>query len=315
MIERRWNVPVVLDFQDPWVTHVGAAAPVASKAWLAHRLALMFEPQAVRYASFITSVSDRQNEELADRHPFLDRSRMAGIPIGGDPEDFEMIRGEKPPDLATQRKQLQIAYVGTALPRSAPLFHTLLKGLAIARSINSDVSSKFLVRCVGTSNQPNDNRTFRIKPIASAEGVSEAVCEEPARVPYLDALRILGTSHAVLMIGSDEPHYTASKIYPGMMCGRPFLSLFHRASSAHEILSSAGGGIALAFGTAAELEDLSPKIAEALITLATNPDSVGQVDPAAYADYTGYAIAGKFAAIFDLLRRERLRPDLVCGAP
>jgi hypothetical protein len=81
--------------------------------------------------------------------------------------------------------------------------------------------------------------------------------------------------------------------------------LFHRASSAHAILSKAGGGIALAFGTPGELEALPPKIAEALTTLATKPESVGQVDHAAYADYTAHAVAGRFAAIFDRLREER----------
>jgi hypothetical protein len=305
-IKRRWGVPVVLDFQDPWVTLVGATASVGTKAWFAHRLAVFFEPKAVRNAAFITSVSDRQNEELAIRHSFLDPARMEGVPIGGDPEDFETVRNTTCSTFDVNPSVIQFAYVGTALPRSTPLFQALLKGLAFARHLKPELASKLAVRCVGTSNQPDDARTFRIKPLACAEGVNDAVHEEPARVPFLDALRILAKTHVVLMIGSDEPHYTASKIYPGMMCGRPFLSLFHRASSAHQILSCAGGGIAFGFETKEELEVLPLKIAEAIITLATNPDSVGHVDPAAYAEYTAYAVAGKFAAIFDRLRAERM---------
>lgn len=304
-IKRLWGIPVVLDFQDPWVTPVGATAKVGSKAWLAHQLAVAFEPKAVRHAAFITSVSDRQNDELADRYPFLDRSRMAGIPIGGDPEDFASLRRalKSSPDQAPLVPVF--SYVGTALPRSAPLFRAFLQGLKLARAARKVNEERPTMRCVGTSNQPNDTTTFRIKPIARAEGVEEAVIEEPARIPFLEALRILATTHAVLMIGSDEPHYTASKIYPGMMSGRPFLSIFHRASSAHAILSKAGGGIALGFETPDELEALPPRIAEALVTLATAPESVGQVDPAAYADYTAHAVAGRFAAIFDRLRVDR----------
>lgn len=305
-IERRWRVPVVLDFQDPWVTPVGKAAPIGTKAWLTHQLAVTFEPKAIKNADFITSVSDRQNEELANRHSFVDSSRMAGIPIGGDPEDFETVRVAKGPSLGVDRKTIEFCYVGTALPRSTPLFQCLLKGLAIAQGKKPELASALKVRCVGTSNQPNDAKTFRIEPLARALNLDGAVSEEPARVPFLDALRILAKTHAVLMIGSDEPHYTASKIYPGMMCGRPFLSLFHRASSAHRILSNAGGGIAFAFETQQELEALPPLIAEAIITLATNPDSVGRVDPAAYAEYTAAAVAGQFAAIFDRLKEERM---------
>ncbi len=305
-IERRWGVPVVLDFQDPWFTPVGTNAKMGSKAWLAHKLAVTFEPKAVKGAAFTTSVSDRQNAELADRYPFLDRSRMAGIPIGGDPEDFASLRSAliHSPDQASPVPVF--SYVGTALPRSAPLFDALLKGLLLARAAINTRSAKPLIRCVGTSNQPNETTTFRIKPIACSAGIDDAVIEEPARVPFLDALSILATTHAVLMIGSDEPHYTASKIYPGMMSGRPFLSLFHRDSSAHAILSKAGGGIALAFETPDELAALPPKIADALVTLAIKPESVGKVDPAAYADYTAHAVAGRFAAIFDRLREERL---------
>ena len=40
------------------------------------------------------------------------------------------------------------------------------------------------------------------------------------------------------------------------MSGRPFLSLFHSASSAHRILADAGGGYALSFATPDELEGL-----------------------------------------------------------
>lgn len=116
-IERSWGVPVVLDFQDPWVTPVGAAARMGSKAWLAHQLSVAFEPRAVRHAAFVTSVSDRQNDELADRHPFLERSRMAGIPIGGDPADFASLRTAltQAPDQAPAGPVF--SYVGTALPR------------------------------------------------------------------------------------------------------------------------------------------------------------------------------------------------------
>ena len=304
-IERRWGVPVVLDFQDPWVTPVGAASKIGSKAWLAHQLAVTFEPKAVRHAAFITSVSDRQNEELADRYAFLDRSRMAGIPIGGDPDDFASLRIAQAQVPIKAPGEPVFSYVGTALPRSVPLFRALLEGLALARAAIKSTSDRPTIRCVGTSNQPNDTTTFRISPIARKTGVDDAVIEEPARVPFLDALKILATTHAVIMIGSDEPHYTASKIYPGMMSGRPFLSLFHRASSAHAILSKAGGGIALAFEAPDELEALPPKIADALVTLATKPESVGQVNPRAYADYTAHAVAGRFAAIFDRLREER----------
>src|ERR1019366_891330 len=46
-IKKHFNVPVVLDFQDPWVSAWGAMQPAFSKAGLSHRLAKLLEPRAL----------------------------------------------------------------------------------------------------------------------------------------------------------------------------------------------------------------------------------------------------------------------------
>lgn len=296
-IRRRWNVPVVLDFQDPWVSHVGTDEPRWSKACISHRLAIALEPRAVRNADFITSVSKQQNEEMAARYPWLDRTSMADIPIGGDPEDFNALRGGATRD-RSETHRITFSYVGTALPRSEPLLRALFRSLAYLRAHNPSLAGRLLFRFVGTSNQPNDSITFRVRPLAESEGLADLATEEPARVPFLDALRILATTDVVLMIGSDEPHYTASKIYPGLMSRRPFLSIFHRMSSSHEILTRAGGGLTFAFETPDELQALVPAIADGMARLALNPGAFGQANPAVYAPFTARAVAGQFADVF-----------------
>ena len=297
-IRRRWGVPVVLDFQDPWGSSGGARTAFGSKAALSHRLAVMLEPRAVRNAAFITSVSDRQNDEMADRYPWLDRARMAGIPIGGDLDDFETLRQEVPVN-EDPGGSVRFSYVGTALPQSGPLLQVLFRGLARLLDEKPRLARQIQMRFIGTSNQPNDTTTYRVRPLAEAEGVGSMVTEQPARIPYLDALRILTSTEAILMIGLDVPHYTASKIYPCLMANRPFLSIFRRMSSAHAILEQAGGGIALAFATAGELEALIPVIAAGLERLATRPASLGPIAPAAYAPFTAHAIAGRYASLFE----------------
>jgi hypothetical protein len=297
-IRQGWKVPVVLDFQDPWVSHVGADAQPWSKLGITHRLAVALEPHAVRNAAFITSVSKRQNEEMATRYPWLDRTNMADIPIGGDPEDFDALRVDAKYD-QIKNQRITFSYVGTALPRSGPLLRILFRGLAYLRAHHPGLAGRLHFRFVGTSNQPNGSANYRVCALAKIEGVEDLVTEEPARVPFLDALRILATTDAVLMIGSDEQHYTASKIYPGLMCGRPFLSIFHRSSSSHEILTRAGGGLALAFDTPDKLGALVPIIADGLERFVTNPNAFGQVDPVAYTPFTAYAIAGHFANVFE----------------
>jgi hypothetical protein len=83
------------------------------------------------------------------------------------------------------------------------------------------------------------------------------------------------------------------------MAKRPFLSIFHEASSSHEILRRSGGGIALGFHDIAHLRTLTPSISNAIATLIDKPASLGEPDASAYAPYTAYSVAGRFARILD----------------
>lgn len=298
-IRRRYGLPVVLDFQDPWVSNHGATSRPGSKAWLAHRLAVTLEPMAVEGAAFVTSVSDTQNEAMASRYPRLDGQHMAAIPIGGDPDDFSALRADVGRASLLDPALINFSYVGTFLPRAAPLFERLFAGLARARRESPDLAAQVRLNFVGTSNQPGDAGAPRVLPLAQAAGVADLVRETPRRVPYVEALAILAKSDALLLIGSDEPHYTASKIYPALLSGRPWLSLFHSASSAHQILSAAGGGEAIAFADISELDAAVPALAQALTTLARAPQTFGAARPEAIAPYTAHAVAGRFAEIFN----------------
>ena len=298
-IKRTWGIPVVLDFQDPWVSNEGASRARWSKGWFSYRLAVALEPLAVRGASWITSVSDRQNQEMASRYPDLDLSRMSAIVIGGDPEDFSFLRDQAPK--ISETGNFTFSYVGTAMPRSTSLLVTLFGGLAELRRRDPAIARQISFRFVGTSNQSSELSNYRVMPLAEAAGVADLVAEQPGRVPYLDALRILATSDATMMIGSDEPHYTASKIYPCLMAARPFISIFHRESSAHRILKEAGGGVALAFEDERELDSLVPCVAQAIETIISGEASLGKIDSTSYVKFTARAIAGRYAEIFELV--------------
>ena len=61
----------------------------------------------------------------------------------------------------------------------------------------------------------------------------------PGRLDYLDALSVLTHASGILLLGSSERHYTASKLYPALLAKRPILALFHQASSVVSILRAA----------------------------------------------------------------------------
>lgn len=302
-VRRHFGVPVVLDFQDPWVSAEGARRRRLSKGGLAHRLGLSLEPKAVREASWITSVSNTQNQEMAARYPWYDARRMTAVPIGGDPDDFLAMRATPLTESSfrLEKDRINICYVGTFLPRAGSVVRVLFEAAARVRAEHPNLGDRLRLVFVGTSNQPVGaaalGTTHLVKPIAEEAGVSDLVREYPSRVPFLEALSILSNADGLLLLGSDEAHYTASKIYPALMSGRPWLSIFHRQSSAHDILTRAGGGAAFGFSSPVDLGAIVPAIADDLIRLALKPGSFGTVNPAAYASFTACAVAGHFAEV------------------
>ncbi|MBX9745643.1 MAG: glycosyltransferase [Hyphomonadaceae bacterium] len=302
-IRNKLNTPVILDFQDPWLSAEGKLRPRWSKGGLAHQLAVWLEPKAVRHANWITSVSETQNAEMAARYPWLDPSRMSAIPIGGDPDDFTAMRASPPPcTVQLEQGAFNICYVGTFLPRAGSVVSAVFKGAAQLRKTHPDLVKRLRFVFVGTSNQPDATArsNHRVWTLADAAGVGDITTEHPGRVGYLQALSLLANANALLLLGSDEPHYTASKIYPALMAQRPYLSIFHRSSSSHAILSDAAGGAVFGFSNAAELEALAPKVADALERLITAPTTFGTPNPSSFAPYTANSVAGQFARVFDM---------------
>jgi hypothetical protein len=304
-IRRRFALPVVLDFQDPWVSARGARRPWGSKAWASHGLGAALEPLALRAATFVTSVSETQNQEVARRHSWLDERAMAAIPVGGDPDDFAALRDQPlgGGEVVLDPAMINLSYVGTFLPRSGPLVERLFAAVAGLRRDSPKLAAFLRLNFVGTSNQPDGVGGSRVRPYAEAAGIADLVREHPRRVPYLEALSILANSAGLLLIGSDEPHYTASKIYPALLSGRPYVSLFHQDSSAHRILQAAGGGRAVAFASRSELNAMTPIIMESLRTLALTPEVLGTARHAAIEPYTARGVAWQFAEILRAVAR------------
>jgi hypothetical protein len=62
------------------------------------------------------------------------------------------------------------------------------------------------------------------------------VTEAPPRLDYLDALNVQTRADALLLLGSSEPHYTPSKVFPALLARRPILAFYHSASSVLDVL-------------------------------------------------------------------------------
>ena len=56
----------------------------------------------------------------------------------------------------------------------------------------------------------------------------------------MDALTVQTRASAILMMGSSERHYTASKLYPALLARRPLLAVYHEESTVVDVLRRVG---------------------------------------------------------------------------
>jgi hypothetical protein len=73
-------------------------------------------------------------------------------------------------------------------------------------------------------------------PLAEKLGIEHYVTELPNRISYYHSLATLNKADALLLTGSDDPKYTASKIYPYMLLKKSVLSIFNSQSPALKVL-------------------------------------------------------------------------------
>jgi hypothetical protein len=249
---RRHGLPVVLDWQDPWVTEAFRSrdAPSPPGGWLRYRLATAFdrqrEPRALRAAARVVSVSARYIEALADRYAWWDRRRAIVLPLPAAEEDLAVARRPEVHgrafDPADGRHHW--VYAGALSPAMVPAVAAFCAALQRYRAQAPEGCANLSIHFLGTSYAPPGRGRPVVGPVAAAAGVGDLVREQTDRLPYFAALRALLHAQAVLLFGSADGGYVPSKLPTLLLTGRPLLAVTPPTSAAAAALASLGGGIA-----------------------------------------------------------------------
>jgi glycosyl transferase family 4 len=315
VLKRRFRVPFVLDYQDPWVgswglsVGGGAGGRPDLKSRATRALAGFLEPRVARAADAITAVSRGTFEEVQARNPDLRDTPCTAIPLGGEHTDFLHLRKCPRPNpyFDPANGLVHVCYVGTLLPLGFETLRAVLRAAGLLRARRPDLYARLRLHFFGTSNQTAADAPQRVLPAARELGVADCVTEAAPRINYLDALTVQTQATAILLLGSSERHYTASKLYPALLAARPLLAIYHEASSVVEVLRRAAAPPTVrlvAYGDADRAEAHVEKIFEALAGLIErpiyDPDSICLE---AVTEYSARHLAGSLASVLEGARR------------
>jgi len=305
----RWKamfgLPYVLDYQDPWIndyyklTHTappGGRLKFGFSQWCARRR----EPAVLRGASGVIAVSGAYGPTLAKNHPWFDPRSVKVLTFGAAEQDVATSREHRPSPMLVPNSDglFHHVYAGRCGPdMSASLtivFRAFRKFLAARPAEAERVRFHF----VGTDYAPRPFGREWAMPYARAEGIEPYVTEHCYRVPYFDALYYLTHADALIAVGSNDPTYSASKIFPYVLARRPMLVVFNRHSPVMAIANAMNCGLRYAFDSMADAGPLSNEIADAWFIGGKMREFI-ETDPAAFLPYSSEGMTRKLAECFD----------------
>jgi hypothetical protein len=250
----------------------------------------------------LTAVSKRTTDDIARRYDWLRNCPTSEIPYGGEPADFDYVRHHCRPNPIFQNDDgyIHITYAGTFNPGVAPVARAVFTAIRDGLREESSVFGRLRLHFVGTSYARDADLKPEVMPLIREFGLEELASEHPARLDYLTALSVVCDSHALLVLGNEQPHYTASKIFPYIMAERPLLAVFHEESNVVRILREVGGRQIETFSASQPPDTTAAAIAAWLRRLLANPaDLQPTTDWNAFEQYTTRAMTGRLAQAFE----------------
>ncbi len=239
---RKFGIPYVLDFQDPWV--LPECGP-ARQGWKA-RLSALFDPamekHAVVNAAGLIAVSQSYIDMLTRRYGkqlpiWLQKGRHAVIPFCAVERDLVEAGRGLPDCTASQTPELSLHYVGAG-PTMRKSFSLLCGALSRLRAGGDDLAERVRIRLFGTGLLGQRDGTALLKEAACEAGVGDLVEERPQRVPYRRALELLLQSQGLLILGVDDSGYMPSKLFGYALSGKPLLASLRKDGPAYALLQA-----------------------------------------------------------------------------
>lgn len=240
--KKKFNVPYVIDMQDPWHSEYYKDKPRNQrppKYWFSYRLNKWLEPLAIKQVDGLIAVSNKYIIDLKSRYKEAENVPSAIIPFGAFAPDLTIAQQNH----SHFKNLLKAAYVnivyigrgGADMHRATSvLFDAIKAGLSNEPAIFQALRFYF----IGTSYAPAGTGKETIMPLAREFEIENNVVEITDRISFYHALATLQEADALFILGSDDPGYSASKIYPYLLTRKPLMAIFNRNSNVVNLLNA-----------------------------------------------------------------------------
>jgi hypothetical protein len=305
----RWKtmfgVPYMLDYQDPWVNDYysktgtnppGGKIKFAISQWSARR----HEPEVLHNTSGVIAVSKAYGDTLAKTYPWFKASDAAFLPFGAAANDVEIAKHYKPASSLVPFGDgyFHHVYTGRCGPDMSTSLTIVFRAFKRFKAARPAEAERIRFHFIGTDYAPRPFGREWAMPIARIEGVEAYVKEHCYRVPYFEALYYLVNADALIGVGSNDPTYSASKIFPYILARRPMLLVFNRLSQVLEIASIVKCGRTYAFDKNTDIDALADEVASEWF-IAGNMRATVETDRLAFLPYTAEGMTRQLASCFD----------------
>ena len=204
LLKKKFNLPWIADFQDPW-TQVDYYDHFKISSW-AHKRHRMMENQVFDNADLVTIVSESWKRDLKS----IGAKDVEVIPLGFDPQDFNAKI-----DLDIE---FTITHLGLLGKDRQPF--TFLKAIKEICDENESFASRVRLQLVGNVNDALKNEIIEL-------GLSSQVIYK-GQVDRSKALEIMQSSHLLLLLLNKAPNVSGripGKFFEYLGSKRPILSL------------------------------------------------------------------------------------------
>lgn len=224
-IFNKTQVPYGIDYIDPWVRDISNRKNLRSV--LSLFTARILEPYAIKKAALISGVAEAYYKPAIERNFKSGMPVQVAMPYGFDASDHEirLDKIEYPWDKFPGCRPF--VYAGAFLPNSGLFINQLFKSIARLK-VEAKLDCRIKLFFIGTGNYGHRS----ITDYAVENSISEYVVEIRERFPFLQVLNFLSAAEGLILIGSTEKHYTASKTFQSILSGKPVFSILHAESTA-----------------------------------------------------------------------------------